>query len=248
MASVKLTYDDPETGSPTSTTFANILVSRGWYDVDEMELQIIQHRHLGGNLSEQSSGGMRRIITLDFGVVDTFAKRKAILYFCLDTDRQINLVIAAPGNFAVATPIAGGSLVEDEYFYRVTAVDDVGETVGSTEDSGTTGVAGGGGAGDLTLPLSWDAVSGATKYRIYRGTVTETYGGVHFLAETTSTSYNDTGAVALTSTYQLPSLQALSVAREDFQQLMSEWFDNYQEAKRFVLRLFDATMRTELIP
>lgn len=243
MASVKLTYTDPEVGSTANTTFTGVLAVKGWYEPDEFEIISFQHRHLDGSMSEQSTGNMRRIITLDFGVVTEFAKRKAILYFLMDSARQINLVMSAPANFAAVVTLLGtGSLPDDEYFYRVTAVDDVGETVGATEDSATTSTP------NSAIELDWDVVSGATAYRIYRATTTETYGGAHFLTEVTTNSYIDDGSVALTSTYQLPSVQALTVVSENFQGLVAEWLNNYKNAPSFRIRVMDASVRSELIP
>ena len=239
MSSVKLTYDNPELGgSSESTTFTGVLAVKGWYEPDEFQLHAIQHRHLSGGLSEQIAG-VRRVITLDFGVVDTFAKRKAILYFLLDPDRQIDLVIGVPANLAV-TDGGIGLLPVDTYYYRVTAVDDVGETIGSTEDSALTSSG--------VLDLAWDAVSGATAYRIYRSTDTGDYSGeAHFTAEVTTNSHSDTGDTA-TSLHTLPTVGALSVVMEDLSGLRAEWMDGYQNAKQFTLRVIDKTLRTQLIP
>jgi hypothetical protein len=244
MASVKLSYTDPEIAGAANTTFTGVLVVKGWYEPDDFKIIAFQHEHLDGSMSEQSTGKMRRIITLDFGVVTDFAKRKAILYFLMDSARQINLVMSAPANFT-ATPNGEGipGLAADTYYYRVTAVDDVGETVGATEDSAVVT-----GTGDTNVDLVWDAVSGATAYRIYRSDTTGTYGGVHFLEKVTGVTANDTGAVTLTSTYQLPSVQALTVVTENFQGLVAEWVDGYKHAKRFVIRVSDASVRSTLIP
>lgn len=242
MPSVKLTYDNPELGGASeSTTFTKVLATKGWYEPDEFEIFGLQHRHLSGSISEQTAG-IRRVITLDFGVVLTFEQRKAIVYFLLDTDRQIDLAIALPTGFS-ATPAAGGSLPATTHYYRVTTIDDIGETTGAVEDPAVNAAA------NLQNSLAWNAMAGATGYRIYRTTVSGDYSGeVHFLAEVTTNSYTDTGAVALSSLHTLPTVQALSVAMEDLSGLHAEWLNNYQHAKRFVLRVLDKTLRTQLIP
>lgn len=81
----------------------------------------------------------------------------------------------------------GGSLPDGTRYYVVTAIDPYGETKKSAEVSAT--ITGGGGAGKVTV--SWTAVTGATGYRVYFGTISETE-GTYF--ETAGTSYVDTGA------------------------------------------------------
>lgn len=244
MASVKLTYADPETGSTANTQFDNVLISRGWYDVDEIQIHPgIQNAYLSGNKDEQIAG-FRRIITLDMGVVTDFAKRKAILYFTIDPARIINLILSAPTNPLAGVPIAGGSLANSTtYYWKITGVDSIGETTGSAEVNVTIGV-----GANRTEPLSWDSMAGATSYRIYRSTTSGSYSGAHYLTEVTTNSYNDDGSITLTSTHQLPTVQALTVALENFQELKNEWLDGYENAKKFVLRVSDAKLRTTLIP
>ena len=54
------------------------------------------------------------------------------------------------------------------YYYKVTALNDNGETTGSTEATITTSAASGTYTNDDTITISWTAVSGATKYKIHR--------------------------------------------------------------------------------
>ncbi|MDF1498684.1 MAG: hypothetical protein P1P85_05045 [Patescibacteria group bacterium] len=54
------------------------------------------------------------------------------------------------------------------YYYKVTALNDNGETTGSTSATITTGAASGTYANDDTITITWTAVSGATKYKIHR--------------------------------------------------------------------------------
>lgn len=94
-------------------------------------------------------------------------------------------VLAAPTNLA-AVIATGGALVDDEYFYRVTAVNASGETTGSIEDSATTS------GTDNTVDLTWTAVTGATSYNIYRSLTTGT--GFTLLDNSLTNSYSDDGS------------------------------------------------------
>ena len=244
MSSVKLTYNDPDVGASASASFSRVTAVKGWYEPDELErFPALLHQHLSGNLSEQNAG-VRRIITLDLGVVTTFALRKAVAYFFLDSDRQINLVMAAPTNLAVTAGVGVTALANGTYYYRVSAVDEVGETTGATQDDVVITD-----NGNQIPTLSWDAVTNASSYRVYRTASTGDYWGeVHFLKEVTGVSTTDDGSVALTSTYVLPQTQALTVVMEDPKRLVAEWLHNSRHARRFLLRVKDATLRTSLIP
>jgi hypothetical protein len=69
--------------------------------------------------------------------------------------------LAPPTNFA-GVPQAGGALTAGTYKYYITAINASGETTVSSEVTVTTAAA------DLTAHLTWDAVTGATGYKIYR--------------------------------------------------------------------------------
>jgi len=90
-----------------------------------------------------------------------------------------------------ATTAAGGTL-NGTYYYKVSAGDGTGWTVLSAEVSAT--VDGGTTAGTITV--SWDAVPGASVYRVWRGTSS---GGQNEYYETTSTSINDDGSLTYTA-------------------------------------------------
>lgn len=69
--------------------------------------------------------------------------------------------LAAPTSSASSTATTGGTLPAGTYRAKITAVNDRGETVGSTEQSqATTGSA-------STVTFNWGAVAGATGYRVY---------------------------------------------------------------------------------
>jgi hypothetical protein len=79
------------------------------------------------------------------------------------------------------------------YFYKVTALNEVGETVGSNEISTTVNV-----VRDLWTPatqyidVAWSSVSGATRYQVYLG---EETGRNVLLTDTINTSYRDDGSL-----------------------------------------------------
>ncbi len=54
------------------------------------------------------------------------------------------------------------------YYYKITALNDNGETTGSTEATITLGAASGTYTNDDTITIEWTAVVGATKYKIHR--------------------------------------------------------------------------------
>lgn len=74
---------------------------------------------------------------------------------------------SAPAVTGIVPSASGGSLTTGAYFYQVTAVDPFGETLPGSEGSvtikGSTGRA----------VITWGAISNATGYRIYRGTLSD---------------------------------------------------------------------------
>lgn len=99
--------------------------------------------------------------------------------FLVNNDRS------TPTGLAATPSASGGSLATATYYYKVSAVDSVGETVGSSEVSAAvTGPNG-------SVALTWTAVPGAHSYRIYRGT---TAGGQNVYYTSTTNSFTDTGA------------------------------------------------------
>jgi hypothetical protein len=96
----------------------------------------------------------------------------------------VGYVLNAPS----ATPSAsGGALLTGTYYYKVTAIIGGVETIASWEASAAvTGPNG-------TVSLSWGAVSGASQYKVYRGTTSETQDTR--IKTTASTSYVDTGSM-----------------------------------------------------
>ncbi len=115
------------------------------------------------------------------------------------------------GNTPIATGVTALTFTDSNvtggttYYYEVTAVDAAGQSPMSSEvyatppqvpvaPTGLTAAA----AGLTNIGLSWNVVSGATGYNIYRGT---SAGGESFDINVAGTSYNDTGLTAFTTYY-----------------------------------------------
>lgn len=98
--------------------------------------------------------------------------------------------MTAPTGFTATAVATGGTFAAATYFWKITATNSSGETVGSTEASAGIVLNG-------SASLAWSSVAGATGYRIYRSTVT---GGqstspalVTTLTSGTTVAYTDTG-------------------------------------------------------
>ncbi len=68
-----------------------------------------------------------------------------------------------------ATAVAGGSLVDDTYFYTVTGKDDKGETIASVEVSAATSGA------NNSVDVTWDRLEGAKEHIVYKGIAAGVY-------------------------------------------------------------------------
>lgn len=94
--------------------------------------------------------------------------------------------LAAPVLTAGTTNASGGTFAAGTYYWKVTAVTGYGETTGSNEISATLVLNGSKG-------MSWAAVAGAERYKVYRGTAA---GAENVLVTTVGSStltYTDTG-------------------------------------------------------
>jgi len=106
-----------------------------------------------------------------------------------------NQALAIPQNLTL-TYNAAGSLAPDTYYYGVTAVHPAGESLRSERASLKITATG-------SIDLNWDSVEGATSYRVYGRDGYAWY----FIAEVTSTSFNDDGSI--TPTTQKPPETAI---------------------------------------
>ncbi len=96
-----------------------------------------------------------------------------------------------PKNVQGTPYMSGGSMADGTYYYVITPVNSQGEGVRGVESSGTT-ITGGNGAGKIAL--TWDAVPGASSYKVYRTTTQGQYTSPSYIANPSTNSYEDTAA------------------------------------------------------
>jgi hypothetical protein len=100
--------------------------------------------------------------------------------------------LTPPSGLSVSTTTGGNWSATGTYYYVVTALDPNNlSSAKSTEVSCTIS------ATSEACVISWNSVSGATKYRVWRGTSS---GGENQYFETTTTSYTDTGTTGTSGT------------------------------------------------
>lgn len=87
-----------------------------------------------------------------------------------------------------ATAAAGGSLADDEWFYRIASVTMYGEQLIGDEDSATTATT------NNSVALTWTADASAKLYKIYRGTATGA-DNMSLIATIPAKTYNADGSV-----------------------------------------------------
>lgn len=121
-------------------------------------------------------------------------------YYDIDTGSLVTFSsLSSPSNLSASkTGLSNGSY---NVYYKVTAVNEIGETLASSEASVSSGI-------DATrdnweigadyVTLSWDAVANATRYNIY---YSDSSGNQVFLDSSPTNSYIDTG-VAVPNPYQ----------------------------------------------
>ena len=110
--------------------------------------------------------------------------------------------LATPLNVAASNITTGGSLVAGDYSYRVTAFNANGETLASVAAAVTVPS----GTATNMVALSWDAVTGATGYKIYGRTA----GAELLIGTATDVAFTDTGSV--TPTGALPEISAVQIS------------------------------------
>lgn len=91
----------------------------------------------------------------------------------LDPSDTVLTAVTPTAATPLAAPVAtlgtktngGSGFAAGTYYWKVTAINDVGETVGSSELTATLAL-------NDHQPISWLAITGATGYKLYRGTAT----------------------------------------------------------------------------
>jgi hypothetical protein len=126
--------------------------------------------------------------------------------------------LTAPGTVTPTGSTTGGTLAANTYFYKVTATLGAGETAGSTEATVTTTGA------TSSVALAWAAITGATGYKVYRGTAA----GAESLYFTTATnSFNDVGGAGTAGTVPASGAGTLIGEVSDSPLQRGEWqFDD----------------------
>jgi hypothetical protein len=140
-------------------------------------------------------------LTISTSAPVDFLQTNNLLYIANGTDNLVRyngstLIqytgLSAPSLTSV-TRGSGLSAGAFTYFYKVTALNEVGETVGSNEISTTVNV-----ARELWTPttqyidVTWGSVVGATRYQIY---IAEEAGKNILLTDTINTTYRDDGSI-----------------------------------------------------
>lgn len=97
--------------------------------------------------------------------------------------------LAAPANLNGTTENTGGGLADGNHFYVVTTLNSEGETTPTAAKKVVLAA-----GGDGIINLTWDAVVGATGYRVYHDLAEG--GPFDFVAEVTLTAYKDDGTPA----------------------------------------------------
>lgn len=133
-----------------------------------------------------------RVNATQVGTLDTFVvvTLKDVLTFNWRNFRRPSAT-APPVQSAATTATTGGTglAASTAYFYGVAAIGMPGESLRSNERSITTGL----GATNANT-VSWAAITGATGYRVYRGTATGVLNVFYTVGAVTS--FTDTGAAS----------------------------------------------------
>lgn len=101
--------------------------------------------------------------------------------------------LAAPVLTKGTTNATGGTFAADDYFWKLTAVTGYGETDGSNEVTATIVLNG-------SQEFSWAAVAGAERYKLYRGTATNTQDVLVATLGSSTLTYTDTGTAGTAAT------------------------------------------------
>lgn len=171
----------------------------------------------GGTAYKSTNGGSWTAITgasFTAGVQCYFMQIAGFLYIANGTDalaRYNGSTISQYSALSAPTGLAGSrgsgltATANFTYYAQVTALNDVGETVGSSEASLAVNKArdAWNSSSNETITWTWNAVIGATRYQLYISDVT---GQEALLVSTTGLSYTDDASVTI-NPYVQPPLQ-----------------------------------------
>ena len=176
---------------------ATLVLSGGTYELTFYKAGIEEDFNSSGQLTDEYDRSRNHIAFSWSGghlstVTDTTGRATTFHY----TSGNMTSITApgscyGPSGFYGTAYSAGGSLASNVYYYEVTAVTAAGEWTASLE----TNIAVNGPTGEVSL--HWNAVPGATSYRIYRGT---SAGGENTYYTSSTNSFTDTGATGTSAT------------------------------------------------
>lgn len=159
----------------------------------------------GGNLTEITGA------TFTAGLQCYFMQIAGFLYIANGTDalaRYNGTVLTsytqidAPANLTASLVASGLTSGVYTYYAQVTALNDVGETTGSTEASITVNkIRDSWVAGTDKITWSWDAVANATRYQIY---ITDQSGYENLLGDSDVTNFTDDGTADINTYIEVP--------------------------------------------
>lgn len=110
------------------------------------------------------------------------------LWVCSNSDQTLQRGVGAPTANTPTTSTTGGTLAAATYYYVITATNAYGEALNSNEVSVTT-------TGTTSSnTITWATVTGATGYRVYRGTAAAGENTYYAVSGGSTATFTDTGA------------------------------------------------------
>lgn len=104
-----------------------------------------------------------------------------------------------PATFNAVSATTGGTLAATTYYYKITALNAGGQTVGSNEIQATTTTA------TSTVALTWDQSLTATSYKIYRSSSAGTETLLTTIGSGSTVAFTDTGALTPDGSTTVPT-------------------------------------------
>jgi hypothetical protein len=167
---------DATLGDPAANSYYTINYARAGdvlVNIGQSHLQIGGFKILGNDsgsyVFKVSADGDVEIGGAGLGGSDLLVKQNISLTGGNLTIGQLD--ISDAGTPSTSVTASGGSCADDTYYYKITAVNDNGETTGCAQFSKATG------AGSSQVTIAWTAVNGATGYKIYRSTEDDDWDG-----------------------------------------------------------------------
>lgn len=240
MSQVRLNYT-PYGGSP-ATLDLDILSVRGAAEPDEVEqFPDLKHQYLDGSLARQVKGG-RRNIEIEFAVVSSALNRRKLVSFFLDPEMTLECLVATPTNLVGSLSAGGGSLTSGStYLYKVAAIDAIGYSIASSQIS--TGAVPSTGYKE---GLSWDAMTNAVLYKIFRKKDAEAW---KVLDYSTTNSYLDLGTLTPFQTEDPPTAASVISVVTESNMLTSIWRGDFSGSPSYTIRFNEASIFTsDLLP